>query len=132
MSKAEQYVFQIIGGFFMKIAKKLFFPSLILFVLFAVIVYISAFQLPHIENKYLPPEQFEIVNGTPYCVKDGTLYHYEDGSWLTVELSGQIRQLVGGGSALCTVNMNGKVSYGGNLTVAHSNTLTSAHYFNSS
>lgn len=111
----------------MKAIKKPFF---LIVIPFSVVVFIHMILFPYATSKYWEPEQFEIVNGVPYCVKDGVLYCYEDDNWSAVNRSEQTRQLVGSGLALCTVDMSGKVSCDGDLTVSQSMSLTAAHYCN--
>lgn len=92
--------------------KKFFIPMA---GLLAAIVVIGAALLPQASGEFSAPEQFEIANGTPYCVKDGVLYRYEDGEWSEAEHAEEIRQLVSCGLALCTVDRNGAVFYDGEL-----------------
>lgn len=83
--------------------------------LFAAIVVIGVALFPQAKGSSSAPEQFEIANGTPYCLKDGTLYRYENGGWSEVERPEQIRQLVSCDLALCTVDKDGTVFYDGEL-----------------
>lgn len=84
-------------------------------VLLAAIAVTGAALLPRTTSKFSAPEQFEIADGTPYCVKAGVLYRYEDGGWSEAEHPEQVRQLVTCDLALCTVDGNGAVFYGGEL-----------------
>lgn len=84
-------------------------------VLLAVGVVTGTALLPRPTGEVSAPEQFEIVDGIPYCVKAGELYRYEDGGWSEVEHPEQVRQLVSCDLALCTVDENGTVFYDGEL-----------------
>ena len=84
-------------------------------VLLAAIAVTSAALFLRTTNKFSAPEQFEIADGTPYCVKDGVLYRYEGGGWSEAEHPEQVRQLVSCDLALCTVDKDGTVFYDGEL-----------------
>lgn len=84
-------------------------------VLLAAVVVAGAALLLRTTGTFSAPEQFEIANGTPYCVKDGALYRYEDGDWSEAAHPEQIKQLVSCELALCTVDQNGTVFYDGEL-----------------
>lgn len=84
-------------------------------VLLAAVVVIGAVLFLRAKSSFSAPEQFEIEDGTPYCVKDGVLYRYEDGHWSEAEHPEQVRQLVSCDLALCTVDQNGTVFYDGEL-----------------
>lgn len=84
-------------------------------VLLAAVVVIGAVLFSRAKGDFSAPEQFEIADGTPYCVKEGALYRYEDGHWSEAEHPEQIRQLVSCDLALCTVDQNGTVFYDGEL-----------------
>lgn len=83
--------------------------------LLAATVVIGAALFLRAKGSFSAPEQFEIADGTPYCVKDGVLYRYEDGHWSEAEHPEQVRQLVSCDLALCTVDQNGTVFYDGEL-----------------
>lgn len=84
-------------------------------VLLAAVVVTGAVLFSRAINKFPAPEQFEIADGTPYCVKEGVLYRYEDGLWSEAEHTEQVRQLVSCDMALCTIDQNGTVFYDGEL-----------------
>lgn len=84
-------------------------------VLLAALAVTGAALFPRAKGNFSAPEQFEIADGTPYCVKDGVLYRYEDGGWSEAEHPEQVGQLVSCDLALCTVDQNGTVFYGGEL-----------------
>lgn len=96
----------------MKRTKKFWIPAA---GLFAVVVVIGAALLSRTTGTFSASEQFEIANGTPYCVKDGALYRYEGGGWSEAAHPEQIKQLVSCDLALCTVDQNGTVFYDGEL-----------------
>lgn len=84
-------------------------------VLLAAVVVTGVALFPRDKSNFSAPEQFEIADGTPYCVKDGDLYRYEGGGWSEAEHPEQVRQLVSCDLALCTVDKDGTVFYGGEL-----------------
>lgn len=96
----------------MTCAKKLGISAV---VLLAAVVVTGAVLFLRAKGSFSAPEQFEIADGTPYCVKDGELYRYEDGHWSQAEHTEQVRQLVSCDMALCTIDQNGTVFYDGEL-----------------
>ena len=84
-------------------------------VLLAAVVVTGVALFARDKSNFSAPEQFEIADGTPYCVKDGDLYRYEGGGWSEAEHPEQVRQLVSCDLALCTVDKNGTVFYDGEL-----------------
>lgn len=63
------------------------------------------------------PTQFEVFQGVPYCVMDGSLYRYADTDWVYAGYPEQIKQLVPG-EKLCAVDSNGNVISEADLSIS--------------
>ena len=72
---------------------------------------------------------FEVFQGIPYCVREGTLYRYEDIGWVHAGYTETIGQLISG-DALCAVDVDGNVACERDYTVMPDKMgLTGAYYW---